>query len=164
MSSFAVQPSNQVDSGFVVTALKALRALVHGIARRRQLRRDYLQLSAMSDPELQDMGISRSDIFNVVEGTYRSAARSLAARQEQTRRRPPTSMINRDATDRDQKRSQFVARRKEKFYEHLNPAEQQQQAKANSGGGNRPFEQQSLANAHQRACVDCVRHDRDSDI
>jgi uncharacterized protein YjiS (DUF1127 family) len=122
MSSFAVQPSNQVDSGFLGTALKAMRALVHGIARRRQLRRDYLQLSAMSDPELQDMGISRSDIFNVVEGTYRSAARSFTARQKQIQRRPPTSMIDRDVTDRYQKRPQLVARRKEKFHEHLNPA------------------------------------------
>jgi uncharacterized protein YjiS (DUF1127 family) len=109
MSSFAVQPSNQVDSGFLGTALKAMRALVHGIARRRQLRRDYRQLSAMSDPELQDMGISRSDIFNVVEGTYRSAARSLAPRQKQTQRRPPASMTDQDLTDRYQKRSQFVA-------------------------------------------------------
>jgi uncharacterized protein YjiS (DUF1127 family) len=73
----------QQDRKMPSTAVTEPTNLAHKIARRRQLRRDYLELSVMSDPELQDMGISRSDIFNVVEGTYRSVARSPAARQKQ---------------------------------------------------------------------------------
>ena len=73
-----------VTSGFVSTTLKALRAATRGVARSQKLRRDYLQLSAMSDPELQDIGIGRSDIFAVIERTYLGAARSLITRQKRT--------------------------------------------------------------------------------
>ncbi|HET8722353.1 MAG TPA: DUF1127 domain-containing protein [Nitrospira sp.] len=79
---------SQQDRKMPSTAITEPTNLAHGITGRRQLRRDYLELSAMSDPELQDMGINRSDIFNVVEGTYRSAARSPISRQKQTPKRP----------------------------------------------------------------------------
>lgn len=75
----------QQDRNMPSTAVTEPTSLGHGITRRRQLRRDYLELTAMSDPELQDM--NRSDIFNVVEGTYRSAARSPIVRQRQMPKR-----------------------------------------------------------------------------
>lgn len=77
MSSVEIHPSHQIDGGLLNTALEALQAFVNRIAHGRQLYRDYLHLSAMSDPELQDIGISRFDIFAVVAGTYRRAERPL---------------------------------------------------------------------------------------
>lgn len=73
MSSFEVQ-SRQIGVGFLSATLEALRVLADRIAKERRLYRDHLHLSAMSDPELQDIGISRSDISGVVAGTYRRAA------------------------------------------------------------------------------------------
>jgi uncharacterized protein YjiS (DUF1127 family) len=78
MSIFDVHKSRQIGGGVLSTALEAMKALANGIVHGNQLYRDYLHLSAMSDPELQDIGISRSDIFAVVAGTYRRAERPIA--------------------------------------------------------------------------------------
>lgn len=77
MSSFEGHPSHQLSGGFLNAMLQALRAFAGGIARGHRLYRDYLHLSAMSDPELQDIGIGRCDIFAVVAGTYCRAERPL---------------------------------------------------------------------------------------
>lgn len=74
MSLFEIHQSRQIGIGFLSAALEALRVFADRIAKGRRLYRDYLHLSAMSDPELQDIGISRSDISAVVAGTYRGAA------------------------------------------------------------------------------------------
>ncbi len=57
-----------------------LKAFVDGIAKAHKMHRDYGTLFAMSNLELEDMGISRSDIHTVVTGTYCGArpARSNA--------------------------------------------------------------------------------------
>lgn len=47
-----------------------LMAVTDGIAKARKMHRDYETLSAMSNLELEDIGISRSDIHAVVTGTY----------------------------------------------------------------------------------------------
>ncbi len=46
------------------------RAFRGRVAEARQRARVYDELAAMSDPELQDIGISRADIPTVVFGTY----------------------------------------------------------------------------------------------
>jgi uncharacterized protein YjiS (DUF1127 family) len=73
MSSIEIHPSHQIGGGLLNTVLEALQAFANRMAYARQLYRDYLHLSAMSEPELQDIGISRSDILAVVGGTYRRA-------------------------------------------------------------------------------------------
>ncbi len=78
MSIFDFRKSRQIGAGVLNTTLEAIKALTNGIVHGNQLYRDYLHLSAMNDPELQDIGISRSDIFAVVAGTYRRAERPLA--------------------------------------------------------------------------------------
>jgi uncharacterized protein YjiS (DUF1127 family) len=77
MSSIEIHPSHQINGGLLTTVLEVLQAFANRIVHGRQLYRDYLHLSAMSDPELQDIGISRSDILAVVAGTYRRAERPL---------------------------------------------------------------------------------------
>jgi len=76
MSAFEAH-SHRLGSGYFDAALSALKTFVNGISHGRQVYRDYVHLSAMSDPELQDIGISRSDISAVVAGTYRRSERSL---------------------------------------------------------------------------------------
>jgi uncharacterized protein YjiS (DUF1127 family) len=40
-------------------------------AEARRMAQAYDELAAMSDPELRDIGINRSDILAVVSGAYR---------------------------------------------------------------------------------------------
>ena len=75
MHSFEIRQTCQTAGGFLGTAVEALRALANKIVHGHQLHCDYLQLSAMSEPELQDIGISRSDISAVLAGTYRRVER-----------------------------------------------------------------------------------------
>jgi uncharacterized protein YjiS (DUF1127 family) len=49
------------------------KAFTEGAAAARRASRTYDQLASMSDPELHDIGIHRSDIPAVVSGTYRWA-------------------------------------------------------------------------------------------
>ena len=78
MSAFEVH-HHRPGSGFLNATLSVLKTFLDGITHGRQLNRDYIHLSAMSDPELQDMGISRSDIFAVVAGKYQRTERALVA-------------------------------------------------------------------------------------
>ena len=57
-----------------------LKTFVDGVVMARKMQRDYETLSGMSNHELEDIGISRSDIDAVVTGTYSGArpARSNA--------------------------------------------------------------------------------------
>lgn len=83
MHSLEIRQSCQTAGGFLGTAVEALRAFADKITHGHQLHCDYLQLSAMSEPELQDIGISRSDISAVLAGTYRRVERPpLKARTE----------------------------------------------------------------------------------
>lgn len=75
MHSLEIRQSCQTAGGFLGTAVEALRAFAEKITHGHQLHCDYLQLSAMSEPELQDIGISRSDISAVLEGKYLRAER-----------------------------------------------------------------------------------------
>jgi uncharacterized protein YjiS (DUF1127 family) len=68
-------------SRFLSAMLKAPRTLFGMIARGWRWHRDYVELTRLSDMELQDIGISRSDIFSVAEGTYERPARPLAISQ-----------------------------------------------------------------------------------
>jgi uncharacterized protein YjiS (DUF1127 family) len=49
-----------------------MRACAEGIAEARRVSRAYNELTALSDSELQDIGIMRTDIPAVVTGTYRN--------------------------------------------------------------------------------------------
>jgi hypothetical protein len=48
----------------------ALKAVAEGITHARKIHHDYLPLTAMSDPELRDIEISRCDISAVVAGIW----------------------------------------------------------------------------------------------
>jgi uncharacterized protein YjiS (DUF1127 family) len=61
--------------------VKVPQTLLRMIARGWRCHRDYVELARLSDMELQDMGISRSDIFSVAEGTYERSARPLVTGQ-----------------------------------------------------------------------------------
>jgi uncharacterized protein (DUF2249 family)/uncharacterized protein YjiS (DUF1127 family) len=50
---------------------RRLKLASDGIAEVRRMRRSYEELAAMSNLELQDIGISRGDIPAVVAGTFR---------------------------------------------------------------------------------------------
>jgi uncharacterized protein YjiS (DUF1127 family) len=51
--------------------LGALRHYFAQAAIRRRFRRDAAQLSRFSDRDLWDLGLSRSDLPSIAEGTYR---------------------------------------------------------------------------------------------
>jgi uncharacterized protein (DUF2249 family)/uncharacterized protein YjiS (DUF1127 family) len=51
--------------------VRTLNAIAEGVNNANRMRRMYDELSAMSDVELQDMGMTRSDIGAVVTRTYR---------------------------------------------------------------------------------------------
>lgn len=68
-------------SKFLSAMLKAPQTLLRMIARGWRSHRDYLELTRLSDMELQDIGISRSDIFSVAEGTYERPTRALVTNQ-----------------------------------------------------------------------------------
>ena len=50
---------------------RTLKAFAEDLAKARRMAREYNELASMSDPELQDIGISRADIPAVVSGAYR---------------------------------------------------------------------------------------------
>ncbi len=68
------------------TVARALNAVVKGIAEARRIARAYDELAAMSDPELCDIGINRSDIPAVVSGTYRRALPPISNPASSSRR------------------------------------------------------------------------------
>jgi uncharacterized protein YjiS (DUF1127 family) len=68
--SFVVHKTRDATIHILKAIGRALRAFADGTSKARKMQRDYETLSAMSDRELQDMGISRSDIHAVVTGTY----------------------------------------------------------------------------------------------
>jgi uncharacterized protein YjiS (DUF1127 family) len=46
------------------------QAFADRVANARRMRRELLELSAMSDIELHDIGIGREDILAVISGSY----------------------------------------------------------------------------------------------
>ena len=50
---------------------RSVKALAEGIAESRRMARRYRELAALSERELAEVGMSRSDIPAVVSGTYR---------------------------------------------------------------------------------------------
>ena len=67
---FVVHKSRHATIRILKAIGHALKAFVDGAFKTHKMQRDYETLSAMSDLELQDIGISRSDIHAVVTGTY----------------------------------------------------------------------------------------------
>lgn len=57
---------------------RALHACAKRVSKTRRLVREYDELTAMTDLELEDIGISRTDILAVVSGTYRRAHHSIS--------------------------------------------------------------------------------------
>ena len=94
--SFEIHQSCHISSGFLVTAREVLKTLADKFAHGQQRYCDFLHLSAMSDPELQDIGISRSDISAVLAGTYRRVERPPAKANAGIRLAFPTGGNNRD--------------------------------------------------------------------
>jgi uncharacterized protein YjiS (DUF1127 family) len=70
------------NRGLLRAPLEVMEALARRIKRQRRIYRDSLQLAAMSDPELQDIGISRSDVFSVIQGSYRRASRGICSKAD----------------------------------------------------------------------------------
>lgn len=62
----------------LVAMPRALTAIAGRVAKARQARRRFEELNAMSDHELEDIGITRVDIPAIVAGIYRDE-RSAAA-------------------------------------------------------------------------------------
>jgi uncharacterized protein YjiS (DUF1127 family) len=58
------------DQRMAVRLRQTLRGVARWIARRRS-RREAAALHAFSDRELWDLGLSRSDIPGIMDGTYR---------------------------------------------------------------------------------------------
>ena len=96
MHSFEIRQSCQTSGGFLGTAVESLRAFADKIAHGHQQHCDYLQLSAMSEPELQDIGISRSDISAVLSGTYRRVERPPLKANDRIGLGVPAGGSNRD--------------------------------------------------------------------
>ena len=67
---FVVHKSRHATIHILKAIGHALKAFVDGTSKAHKMHRDYETLSAMSNLELEDMGISRSDIHAVVTGTY----------------------------------------------------------------------------------------------
>ena len=68
--SFVNHESRHATTPILKAIGYTLMAVVDGIVKARKMHRDYETLSAMSNLELEDMGISRSDIHAVVTRTY----------------------------------------------------------------------------------------------
>lgn len=94
--SFEIHQSCHISSGFLVTVREVLKTLADKFVHGQQLHCDFLHLSAMSDPELQDIGISRSDISAVLAGTYRRVERPPAKANSGIKLAVPTGGNNRD--------------------------------------------------------------------
>ncbi len=63
-----------------------LKGLAEGVAEIRRVSRLYDELTAMSDPELHDIGINRADIPAVISGTYRRIPPPIPVRISSNRR------------------------------------------------------------------------------
>lgn len=63
-----------------------LKALAEGVAEVRRVSRLYDELTAMSDPELHDIGINRADIPAVISETYRRLPPPIPVRISSNRR------------------------------------------------------------------------------
>ncbi len=71
---------------------RTLHVLNESLAEALRMARAYDELTAMSDPELRDMGIGRADIPAVVSGTYHTDARIIPHPASSGRReRSPSS-------------------------------------------------------------------------
>ena len=84
--SFVDHESRHATTPILKVIGHTLMAVANGIAKARKMHRDYETLSAMSNLELEDIGISRSDIHAVVTGTYCGA--------RPTRSNAPSSTVN----------------------------------------------------------------------
>ena len=62
-------------------ACRMLKTLAKGVAEARRVVRARSKLAVMSDPELRDIGINRSDISAVVSGRYPTDLRFLTKPQ-----------------------------------------------------------------------------------
>ena len=84
--SFVVHKNRHATFRILKAIGHALKAFVDGTSKAHKMHRDYETLSAMSNLELEDIGISRSDIHAVVTGTYCGA--------RPTRSNAPSSTVN----------------------------------------------------------------------
>ena len=62
--------NNHSLSGTLNFIRRASETAFDQVAKARRMRREFLELSAMSSNELQDIGIGREDIFAVIYGFY----------------------------------------------------------------------------------------------
>ena len=73
--------------GHALSAIRrALHAFVEDVVEMRRTARACRELTAMSDPELRDIGIGRSDIPAVMSGLYRRTLRPTSDRSSCSRR------------------------------------------------------------------------------
>lgn len=119
--------------GFLKVATRIFKASLEGVARARKLHDDYSKLSALTDPELQDMGIRRSDISAVVTGSYPLPSRQRVNfltgipekwsrfRRNDNKSRPKEKMMCQVSEETDDNevdvRSLVPAKRHEKIFE-----------------------------------------------
>jgi uncharacterized protein YjiS (DUF1127 family) len=62
-----------LHAGVFVSAGRALRRVTNKMAECRRRRRAYQELAVMSDHELEDIGVGRSDIDAILSGRYERA-------------------------------------------------------------------------------------------
>jgi len=91
--AFTVQPcGHQGAIGRALIAVgRKLKSFTERIAQARRRQQAYEQLAALSDPELEDLGIRRTDIPAVVSGRYRRAQPATSnVLTISPRKRPPS--------------------------------------------------------------------------
>ena len=59
-----------IIAGLAAPLVRAVRGISDALARRREADRIYWELSHMSNRDLADIGVSRSDIRAIAEGTF----------------------------------------------------------------------------------------------
>lgn len=75
---------------------RTLKALAEGVAGARRMARAYDEFAAMSELELHDIGINRSDIPAVVSGTYPGTPPPISDFTSRVRRERSLSLERRD--------------------------------------------------------------------
>jgi uncharacterized protein YjiS (DUF1127 family) len=64
-------PAQRSHGKFITAIRRALKTLADLFSQAHQMQRTFETISAMNDRELEDMGITRSDIPAVMARTYR---------------------------------------------------------------------------------------------
>lgn len=70
MSHQRMLSNNVSPIGTLKVIQYASQVVIDRVAKMHRMRQEFLELSAMSNIELHDIGIGREDIFAVISGSY----------------------------------------------------------------------------------------------